>query len=157
MEDKFVRFSKLYILIFLSFLAIPVSLGLIAAILYGLSKTISSGPIDFVFHLLVISLPATVFATAYSIFFKRTAQHPVAAIRIISKILFAIGIISCLVLLTLDIILFFHQPATDIIDYRCFSIAFLAANVGGLFLIAILQAFTTKKETDWLERAGGPQ
>ena len=40
-------------------------------------------------------------------------------------------------------------------SFPCYSVAFLAANIGALFLIAIIQAFTTKKEADWMERVSG--
>ena len=38
MEDRFVKYSKLYALIFLLFLSVPVILGLIVAAFYGISK-----------------------------------------------------------------------------------------------------------------------
>ena len=154
MEDKFTRYTKLYILIFLMFLSIPVVIGLVIGAFYGFSKLISFGPVDIVFQLLIISVPAAVFASADVIFFKRTKQHPSAVIRTCSKILFVTGIIFCAVFLVLDILVFFKKPGNDITDYRCFSISFLAANIGGLFLIAIIQAFTTKKEKDWMDRLG---
>ena len=155
MEDKFVRYTKLYILIFLMFLSIPVIIGLVIGIFYGFSKLISSGPVDFTFQLLILSLPAAVFISVYIIFLKRTKQHPSSIVRICSVILFVVGLISCVGLLTRDMVSFFKQPTNDVISYYCYSVAFLAANVGALFLIAIVQAFTTKKEADWMERVSG--
>ena len=155
MEDKFVRFTKLYIIIFLMFLSIPVIIGLIVAVFYGFSKLISFAPVDIVFQLLIMSVPTAVFATADIIFFIRTKNHPSPIVRVCSRILFAAGFICAVTFLVMDIVLFFKQPGTDIIDYHCFSIPFLAGNVGGLFLIAIAQAFTTKKETDWLDKTTG--
>ena len=155
MEDKFVRYTKLYILIFLMFLSIPVIIALLIGIFYGFSKLISSGPVDFIFQLLILSLPAAVFIAAYSIFLKRTKQHPSSIVRICSMIFFVAGLICCIGLLARDIISFFKQPTNDVISYYCYSVAFLAANIGALFLIAIIQAFTTKKEADWMERVSG--
>ncbi|HMI77822.1 MAG TPA: hypothetical protein VK484_03470 [Ferruginibacter sp.] len=152
MDDKFLKYSKLYLLIFLMFLAIPVILALLVVTFYGFSKLVSSSPVDIIFELLMISLMPAVFASAYVIFFKRTKQHPSTAISIISKILFVIGIVCCLTVLVTDIISFFNKHNLDISGYRCFSLAFLAGNMGGLFFIAIIQAFTTKKEVDWMER-----
>ncbi len=152
MEDKFLKYSKLYILIFLMFLAIPVMLGLVVVTFYGFSKLVSSSPVDIIFELAMISLLPAVFASAFVIFFKRTTQHPSTAVRLVSKILFVIGIIACLAVLVTDIISFFNKHDLDIAGYNCFSLGFLAGNVGGLFLIAIIQAFTTKKEADWMER-----
>jgi hypothetical protein len=152
MEDKFLRYSKLYILIFLMFLSIPVIIGLIIAFFYGFSKLISSAPIDILFEMLIVSIPAAIFTTAYVIFFKRTKQHPSNIVRIISRILFASGFCCCCVFLVLDMILFFTRQSYDVTNYRSFSTIFLAGNIGGLFLIAIMQAFTTQKEKDWLEK-----
>ena len=152
MEDKFIRYSKLYILIFLMFLAIPVTLGLVIAFFYGFSKLISSAPVDVAFEMLIVSVPAAIFTTVYVIFFKRTRQHPSKPVRIISRILFAGGFCWCCVFLVMDIILFFTKQSYDVTEYRCFSTIFLAGNIAGLFLNAIMQAFTTQKEKDWLEK-----
>ena len=152
MEDKFLKYTKLYILLFLMFLSVPVLIALLIGTFYGLSKIISSSPVDILFQLLVISMPAAVFCTAYTIFFKRTGKHPLASVRIISKTLFTIGFVSSLVFLILDIISFFRHRGGDITDLRCFDMVFLALNIGGLFLIALLQALTTEKEKDWLQK-----
>ena len=153
MDDKFLKYSKLYILVFLMFLSIPVFLAVLIGAFYGLSKVLSSTPLDLLFQLLIISLPAAVFCTVYTIFFKRTKKHPLPAVRIISLFLFTIGFIGSLVFLSLDIIRFIHHRGVDVTDLGCFSQAFLAGNIGGLFLIAILQAFTTEKEKDWMQKS----
>lgn len=153
MEDRFVKYSKLYALIFLMFLAVPVTLGIIVAAFYGISKVVSSSVVDVIFGLGVITLAPALFSAVYVIFFKRTRKHPVAAVRIISKIFFVTGIlISAFVLIT-DMISFFTKFNIDITSYRCFSLAYMAGNVAALFFIAIMQAFTTKKEVDWMERS----
>lgn len=155
MEDKFTRFTKLYILIFLLFLSIPVAFGLVVGTFYGFSKIISSAPVDIIFELFIISMPTAVFSTAYLIFFKRTKKHPDAFVRIFSKLIFVLGLASCGVFLVLDMIAFFRHRGLDINDFYSFGIIFLAGNIGMLFLIAILQAFTTEKEKDWLEKRRG--
>ena len=151
MEDKFIRYSKLYFLIFLLFLSIPVIIGLIIATFYGFSKVLSIAPMDVVFELLIMSIPCAIFASAYYIFFKRTKFHPSAVVRIISRTLFAIGFCLALVFLVLDFITYFQKPI-DVGDYHSFNMWYLAGNIGGLFIIAIMQAFTTQKEKDWMER-----
>ena len=152
MEDRFAKFSKLYLLIFLLFLSVPVILGIFAAIFYGFSKLISSHPVDLVFELLVITIPSSIFSTAYFIFFKRTKSHPAKAVKIISQVVFIIGIICCAVILTKDIIDYFTKSFYNITDYKNFSLAFIAGNVATLFIIALLQALTTNKEVDWVEK-----
>jgi hypothetical protein len=152
MEDRFVKYSKLYALIFLLFLAVPVMLGIIIAAFYGISKLVSSSIVDIVFGLGVVTLAPALFSAVYVIFFKRTRRHPVAWVRIISNAAFIIGIaISAFVLVT-DMIAFFTKFNIDITGYRCFSLPYMAGNVGGLFLIAIMQAFTSSKEADWMDR-----
>jgi membrane associated rhomboid family serine protease len=152
MDDRFTKYSKLYFLVFLVLLAVPVAFALLIATFYGFSTIISSRPVDIIFELVVIGIPSAVFATAHYIFFKRTKQHPSVPVKIISQILFLIGICCSLFFLALSIIAYFKKGYNNITDYLTFHIAFLAGNIGGLFLIAIIQAFTTKKEEDWMEK-----
>lgn len=92
------------------------------------------------------------FSTVCVIFFKRTTSHPVMWVRVFSKILFVAAIIVSAIVLVLDIITFFSKFDIDISAYHCFSLSYTASNVAGLFLIAIIQAFTAKKEIDWMDR-----
>lgn len=152
MEDRFLKYSKLYILIFLLFLAIPVLLGLLFVIFYGFSKLVSSSIVDLIFGLGIITLPPALFSSVYVIFFKRTKLHPSARVRMISQALFVLGIICSITVLATDIISFFSGYYIDIAKYNCYSLPYLAGNVGMIFLIGILQAFTTQKEVDWIDR-----
>ena len=153
MEDKFIRYSKLYFLIFLLFLSVPVIIGLVIATFYGFSKLVSTAPTDVIFELLVLSVPCAIFTSAHYIFFRRTGSHPSAAVRIISRALFVIGFCLAITFLVMDIITYFRKPV-DVGDYRSFNMWYLAGNIGGLFIIAIMQAFTTETEKDWMERGG---
>jgi hypothetical protein len=152
MEDRFSKYSKLYVLIFLLFLCIPVLLGLIIAAFYGISKLVSSTVADIAFGLGVVSLAPAVFMSVYFIFFKRTKKHPVKAVKIISQGLFVAGFLISLIVLVFDMISFFTKFSTDITGYYGLSLAYLAGNVSLLFIIAIVQALTTQKEVDWMDR-----
>ena len=152
MEDRFTKYSKLYILIFLMFLSVPVLLGLVVAAFYGVSKIVSSTVTDIIFGLGIVSLTPAIFLSVYYIFFKRTKHHPVAAVRIISKIIFAIGFITSLAVLVYDMLAFFTKYSTDIASYLGYRLSFLAGNVSILFILAIVQALTTNKEVDWMDR-----
>lgn len=152
MEDRFVKYSKLYALIFLLFLSIPVMLGIIIAAFYGVSKLVSSSYIDMAFGLSVITLPPALFSSVCVIFFRRTKKHPVGWVRIMSKILFVAGIAISAYVLVNDMISFFTKFNIDIDAYLCFSLPYMAGNIGVLFLIAIIQAFTSSKEVDWMDR-----
>ena len=152
MEDRFIKYSKLYALIFLLFLCVPVLLGLIIATFYGISKIVSSTVADISFGLGVVSLTPAVFMSVYFIFFKRTKKHPAKTIKIISQIIFVTGFLISLVVLVFDMISFFTKFNTDITGYYGLSLTYLAGNVAILFIIAIVQAFTTNKEVDWMDR-----
>ena len=152
MEDRFIKYSKLYALIFLLFLCVPVLLGLIIAAFYGISKIVSSTVADISFGLGVVSLAPAVFMSVYFIFFRRTKKHPAKSIKIISQIIFVTGFLISVVVLVFDMISFFTQFNTDITGYHGLSLTYLAGNVAILFLIAIVQAFTTNKEVDWMDR-----
>jgi len=152
MDDRFTKYSKLYFLVFLLFLSIPVTFALIMSVFYGFSKLISSRPVDIVFELVVISIPPAVFSAAFYIFSKRTKAHPSAMVRMISQIIFFTGICCGVIVLVISIIDYFKKGHHNITDYISFSLAFLAGNIAALFLIAIMQAFTTKKEEDWMEK-----
>ena len=152
MEDRFIKYSKLYALIFLMFLAVPVILGILIAAFYGISKLVSSSVVDIAFGLSVITLAPALFSSVFVIFYKRTVKHPVAWVRFVSIIVFVVGILVSTSVLIIDMISFFTKFNIDITAYRCFSLPYMAGNVAGLFLIAILQAFTTQKEVDWMER-----
>lgn len=152
MEDRFTKYSKLYILIFLMFLSVPVILGLIIAMFYGVSRLVSSNVVDIVFGLGVVAMAPALFSAVYVIFFKRTGRHPVPAVRIISKILFVAATALSILVLVLDMVSFFSKFNVDIDKYHSFSLVYMAGNVALLFLIAIVQAFSTNKEVDWMER-----
>ena len=155
MDDRFTKYIKLYFLIFLLFLSIPLFISIIIGFVYGFSRIVSVGPAQSVFEILVISMPVLVFTTAYAIFFSRTRSHPSKPVRIISYIIFTAGIIICIYYLAEDLISYFHSHEQDITDYGSFSTLFLAANIATLFIIAIMQAFTTSKEVDWMEKTKG--
>lgn len=152
MEDRFIKYSKLYFLIFLLFLSVPVIIGLLVGVFYGFSKLVSSRPVDIIFELLIISVPPAIFSAAYFIFSKRTRLHPSAIVRVISQTLFAVGIGSCILILVLSLITYFNKGYNSVTDYKSYSLAFTAGNIAMLFVIAIIQAFTTQKEEDWMEK-----
>lgn len=152
MEDRFVKYSRLYALIFLLFLCVPVLLGLVVFALYGFSKLISSSVADISFGLLIASLPASLFMSVYAIFFTRTKNHPSKPVKIVSQMIFVAAFIISIAALVYDIHTFFTKYSTDIDQYRSYSLIYMAGNVALLFLIAIVQAFTTKKEVDWMDR-----
>ena len=152
MDDRFTKYSKLYFIIFFLFLSVPIIIGLFIAIMYGLSSLVSSKPMDLLYEILIISLAPAIFATVYYIFFKRTKKHPLVIVKAISYAVFIIGFCSCIAVLVKDYIKFFNKSVFGTEGYWGFGLLFLAGNVAALFAIAILQALTTNKEEDWLEK-----
>ena len=152
MEDRFIKYSKLYALIFLLFLSVPVILGLVIVAFYGISKLVSSSYIDITFGLGVVTMAPALFSAVYVIFLKRTKKHPVTWVRIMSSTLFIIGIAISLFVLVIDMISFFTKFKIDIDAYESYSLVYMSGNVSMLFLIAIIQAFTSSKEVDWMDR-----
>ncbi|HMU10925.1 MAG TPA: hypothetical protein PKC54_13015 [Ferruginibacter sp.] len=152
MEDRFLKYSKLYVLIFLLFLLIPVLIGLAIFIFWGFSKLVSSTLVDIVFGLGIITIPPALFATVHLIFFRRTKKHPAGWVRYISYVFFAAGFLCSIFVLVTDLVAFFKQYSTDIAAYNCYSLIYMTGNIAGLFIIALLQAFTTQKEVDWMDR-----
>lgn len=135
MDDRFIKYTKLSIIIFLLFLAVPVTFSLVFGVFYGFSGLISSRPVDVIFEIFIISLPAIIFCTAFTIFFARTKYHPSKIVRVISYTVFIICIASCIFFLVTDLLYYFHVHRKDIENYQCFEIWFLAGNIGTIFKI----------------------
>lgn len=154
MEDTFTKFSRLYFYIAALFLAVPVLIALIIGIFYGFFSIFASKPFDVIYQLCIVALPPALFAAVYYIFIRRTKHHPSKVVKIISQVLFILAFCCCVVVLLTDLIDYFKSKYSsyEVANFKSFSIAFLAGNVALLFIIAMLQAFTTKKEEDWLEK-----
>ena len=152
MDDKFLKYSKLYGYIFFVLFAFVIGVALLIATFYGFSKILSSRPVDVAFELIVIAIPAIVFSTAYIIFFKRTKSHPNKVVKYISYLLFIAALTYCSIGLIWTIKDYFTLKSSSIVDYHTFKLVFLAGNVALLFIIAIMQALSTEKEVDWMER-----
>jgi hypothetical protein len=154
MEDRFTKYSKLYFLVAGVFLAVPVVLALVIGFFYGFFKIFSSRPLDIIYELLIVAMPASIFCTVYYIFIGRTKKYPSAGIKIVSQVLFMLAFCTCLVVLTMDIIHYFKlgYNAYEIKDYKSFSQLFMAGNIALMFIVALVQAFGTPKEEDWIAR-----
>ncbi len=154
MEDRFTKYSKLYFLIFGLFLCVPVFFSLFIAFFYGFFKIFASRPLDIFYELVVLVIPAALFAAVYYIFIRRTKTHPAKVVKIISQVLMMIAFCICLVLLVADLVHYFKIKGAsyEISDFYSYSLAFLAGNIALLFIIALVQAFTTPKEEDWIQK-----
>lgn len=154
MDDRFTKFSKLYFLIFGLFLSVPVITALIIGFFYGFFKIFASRPLDVFYELLVLVIPAALFGAVYYIFISRTKKHPSIPVKVISQVLFIIAFCTCAVVLVLDLLHYFKLTfgTYDVSFFYSYSQAFLAGNIALLFILAIVQAFSTPREEDWQEK-----
>ena len=51
-----------------------------------------------------------------------------------------------------DLMIFFKHHYNGISEYNCYNLAFLSANIFVIFFVGIVQALSTKKEVEWMER-----
>jgi hypothetical protein len=155
MGDQFGKFIRLFGNIFFSFIGFIV---LISLLLLGLRFFM--GALDYLswfryFYLsLMLMIPSVLFITVFVIFLKRTKFHPSKLVRIISDTIFVSAILSWLVVLGFDSIQFLKNGYPDIDKYFSYNLLYLVINVATIFIVGIIQALTTAKEKDWMERRG---
>ncbi len=107
---------------------------------------------ELLFYLAMLSVPFILFEFVHVVFFRRTKDHPSKLVQVISRILFVAGMLYTAYVYVKDMISFFKKINYAITDYGSFDLRFLCINIFGLFLIAIIQAATTNKEIDWINK-----
>jgi len=154
MEDRFGKYLRLFGTIFFLIIGFIVSIILVLLairLFFGLLSYISW--VSYLYMTFIILVPAALFIPAYIVYMKRTAAHPNKPVRWISYVIFSVAIAVWASFLVLDMITFFRYAYPAIGMYRSYDMIFLAANVGCFFLVGVMQAFTTEKEKDWMERS----
>lgn len=153
MPEEQGKFIRLFGTIFFSILGAIVSFVLLMLLFRLFLSSLDYIPWFTYFYMsLVLLLPTALFVSIYIIFFKRTKSHPSKPVRLFSNAVFIAGIVSWFVVLALDCINFFKTVSEEINHYYSFELLFLAGNVAIIFLIGIIQALTTAKEKDWMEK-----
>jgi|GEM_PF-984965 len=162
MEDKFEKYLKLSHRILLVLVVFIASLLLI---LFGLRLIV--GMLDklpwftYLFTLFIIIVPSAIFITIFSVNIARTKYHPSASVKMVSYILLVAALLAWIYLAALlawiyflisDIVTFFKTAVQQINPYNSYSVLYLAGSVALIFAIAIIQALSTKKEKDWMEK-----
>jgi hypothetical protein len=147
---KYIRLFWILFLAMTGFLIVLILLFLGLRLVMGLVNELPW--ISYIYTLFILSVPAAIFITAFSIYSYRTRSHPSGPVRIISYLLFGIFLCAWLVFYTMDIITFFRTSQTVIEPYKSWNLIFLSANVACLFIVGIIQALSSAKEEDWLER-----
>jgi hypothetical protein len=148
--DKYIRLFGIILLTFVSFI---IALGLVIVSLRSIFGMLDYMPwFSVLFTLIIICTPAVLFITVYLIYVKHTKPHPSKAAKIFSYFIFAVALGAWLYFWVLDFIIFFKHHYNNIDAYHCYNLAFLSANVFFIFLVGIVQALSTKKEADWMEK-----
>ena len=149
-SSKYLRlFGSLFFLL-MGMLLSMVIVFVVIRFLFGLMSYIPWAL--YVYMILILLLPATVFITGFIVYAKRTATHPSKTTRVISYMVFTAALVAWVVYLILDIIIFYRHAYNSIGKYHSYDMLFLFLNVAGLFIVGILQALTTGREEDWMEK-----
>ena len=154
MEDngKYLRLFGTLFFTFIGFLVAFALLMLGIKFFFGLLSYIPW--FTYMYMILILMFPTCLFLSAYIIFFRKTKYHPSKPVRIVSYIIFSAAISFWLWFFVSDLILFSRSPknGNGIDGYETYNLLFLAISVFLLFFVGIIQALTTVKEKDWMER-----
>jgi len=154
MDDQFGKYIRLFGTLFFTLIGFIVSLLLLMLglrLFFGLLSFIPW--FTYIYMIFIIMVPSALFISVFIVYMRRTAFHPSRIIRYISYSLFSIALLAWGVCLFLDLKTFFTYAYVEIGKYNSYNMIFLASNVACIFLVGIMQAFTTAKEKDWMERA----
>lgn len=153
MEDKFAKYLQLSNRLILLLVA---SVATLILLLYGLRfffGLLDSIPwFVYIFTLFIIMVPTLIFISVFLIYFSRTKQHPSAGIRYMSWGLFVVALVAWSCFLVMDLIHFFKTASQNISDYRSYSVLFVSGSIALIFIVGIIQALSTPKEKDWIEK-----
>jgi chromate transport protein ChrA len=147
------KYIRLFGTIFFSFIGFIAAFALLMVGLKYTFRILDHIPwFSLMFTLFIICVPAVLFITVYLIYIQHTKPHTSKSAKIFSYIIFAIALAAWIYYWFLDFIIFFKHHYSSIGEYHCYNLAFLAGNVGILFLVGIVQALSTKKELGWMEK-----
>ena len=153
MEDRYSKYFQLSFNLFFTLLGFILSLLLLMLGLKFIFGLLDKIPwFVFMYMMFIIMIPAALFITIFIIYFKRTTRHPSAVVRGISYSIFTVALLFWGAAFIWDMIEFFKKGSREISNYYSYNIFLLAASVAAIFLVGILQAFTTEKEKDWMEK-----
>jgi hypothetical protein len=149
-HDKYIRLFGTLFFTFLGFVLSIIILLLGLRFIFGLLDHIPW--FTYIFMVFIICVPAALFIPVYIVYFNRTRTHVSAPVRIISYIIFTAALSAWIYFLVTDLLLFFKHYYNAVGEYGSYDMVFLAANVFAIFLVGIIQALSTKKEPDWLDK-----
>ncbi len=153
MEDSFGKYLRLFGSIFFTFIAFIVAFILLMLglrFVFGMLNYISW--FTYLYMVLIIMFPASIFVTAYIIYFIRTKKHPSKTIRFLSYSIFSLALCAWAYFFISDLVLFFRHFYTTIDRYSTYNLLFLSINIGIIFFVGVMQALSAEKEKDWMDR-----
>jgi hypothetical protein len=153
MEDNFGKYIRLFGNIFFTVLGFIIFLVLLLLgfkLFFGLLSYIPW--FVYAYMLIIITVPTALFVTVYLIYFKRSTNHVSKPVRIFSYTVFTAALIAWVIYFALDIRIFFTHSYNDIAHYNTYNLLFLSLNVGAIFLVGIVQALSSTREVDWMDR-----
>lgn len=153
MEDRFSKYFHLTFNLFFTFLGFILALLLVMVGLKYLLQFLDYIPwFVYLYALFILFVPGALFLSIFTIYFKRTAAHPSNVVRWISYSIFAIALLGWSTFFILDMIAFVKTGSRQIGHYYSYNIFLLAGSVATIFLVGVLQALSTAKEKDWMEK-----
>jgi hypothetical protein len=147
------KYAKLVFNIFMlvfGFILACVVLFVIMRLLFGLMTMMPW--LDYVFAVMLVIIPTALFVTAYGIFIKRTLRFPVKSVKVITIIPMALIIAAWMVIFILDLVQFFQSHRLDIDAYYSYHKSVLIPSVAIIFILGLIQAWSSPSEPDWLDR-----
>ncbi len=153
MESTYSKYLRLFGNIFFLFLGFVLAFILVIVafrLLFGLLSFIPW--LRVLYMLFILMMPVCIFGTAFLVFFKRTATHNSKPVKIISYIIFTAILLSWAILTIYDLVTFFKFHYISIDKYYTYNLLFLSINIFCIFGVGVMQALSTPKEVDWMER-----
>lgn len=139
--------------IFLSVVGSLLALGIIFFLIRIFFGVLSYLPwITYLYMVMILLFPSTLFISVYVIFLKRTLKYHAKTIKWISISLFVAAILTWIAVVISDFSLYLQYGRTEIANYYSFNIVFLFGNVVIIFFTGIMQALSMPTEKDWLEK-----
>ncbi len=153
MESTYSKYLRLFGNIFFLFLGFVLAFILIIVafrLLFGLLSFIPW--LRVLYMLFILLMPVSIFGTAFLVFFKRTTTHNAKPVKIISYIIFTAILLSWVIFTIYDLVTFFKFHYISIDKYYTYNLLFLSINIFCIFGVGVMQALSTPKEVDWMER-----
>lgn len=149
-EDKYIGLILRLIALVLGFLLVLVLFFLLMRGIFGLLKFVPW--LTYLYMSGIILLPFCLFTGVYLVYWRRTKRHPSAVVKFISYGIFSAALAGWAYCLYNDAGTFFTHAYSSIDKYISYNMFILAGNVFAIFLVGIIQALTSEKEKDWLQR-----